>query len=515
MSKRQLSTPERRATRSSGILEPIQQLSFTSKKRKKESQEIETSSSIVTSQHETVTPNLNKDIPLPAHLPNHLIPYLQVQKRAVIYALTRLNFVEPVLFSETKAFQELKQLIQGTIDRQEVIRLSGHSQTNDRLAMREIVRQIREQSGTDVFIDPKGEDSVQDDNDTNFPGEADLSLPPSSRLPQLISSLPSLGQPVVIILDAFDKFTEHTRQALLYCLLDTVQSCRGTLADSHPRDQSSSDPPDSTNKRAPTSTRNESGLLVVGITSRVDCVTLLEKRVKIIFELFKTILTTDPGLDHLVSSGWQTMWSKSIENILISKFSILDTGFLFQPRSGYSIVFSLTGTNTLIFPGKSVDFKQLSCLTALSPDSPWLTPTLLRENTVVQRCSTQHLFLRGLPYPHLSLLIAAMHTSVAGQEMFTFEMLYDKFTAQVRLTASAPVDSERGSINMPFIPRNILLGAFEDLIDNHVFCPAIPYASHISKEFMKYRSLATREDIKTTVDGIGQTAIKKWFYRNQ
>lgn len=51
-----------------------------------------------------------------------------------------------------------------------------------------------------------------------------------------------------------------------------------------------------------------------------------------------------------------------------------------------------------------------------------------------------------------------MHVSAAGQETFTFELLHDKYMKQVHLTASAPVNSERGEINMPFMSRNVLLG---------------------------------------------------------
>jgi len=36
----------------------------------------------------------------------------------------------------------------------------------------------------------------------------------------------TLPRPTIVVLDAFDLFTSHARQALLYCLLDTVQSCR-------------------------------------------------------------------------------------------------------------------------------------------------------------------------------------------------------------------------------------------------------------------------------------------------
>lgn len=50
-------------------------------------------------------------------------------------------------------------------------------------------------------------------------------------------------KPVVVVLDGFDLFAEHARQALLYCLLDTVQSCRAG--------------------------EGSRGLAVVGVTSRI------------------------------------------------------------------------------------------------------------------------------------------------------------------------------------------------------------------------------------------------------
>ena len=58
-------------------------------------------------------------------------------------------------------------------------------------------------------------------------------------------------KPLVITLDEFDLFTARPRQAMLYCLLDAVQAAS-----------------------------YGAGLAVVGLTSRVDTVDLLEKRVK-------------------------------------------------------------------------------------------------------------------------------------------------------------------------------------------------------------------------------------------
>ena len=132
------------------------------------------------------------------------------------------------------------------------------------------------------------------------------SLPPPAYLPSLISTLPSQPKPVVIILDAFDEFALHGRQALLYCLLDTVQSCRVGSG--------------------------LNGLAVIGVTNRVDTINLLEKRVKSRFSgrmlrtagprsvqdwwrLTKGILTVPLGKEEDVD-GWKELWGGSVNRLL-------------------------------------------------------------------------------------------------------------------------------------------------------------------------------------------------------
>lgn len=141
-----------------------------------------------------------------------------------------------------------------------IIRLSGWIHKNDRLAMREIAYQLGQQTGQS-FSQPDEGDIYDEQNDNPFLDRPNsetiqigMELPPSSHLPALISVIPTLSRPTIIILDAFDLFALHPRQALLYCLLDTVQGCRTSMS----------------NK----------GLAVVGLTSRIDAINLLEKRVK-------------------------------------------------------------------------------------------------------------------------------------------------------------------------------------------------------------------------------------------
>lgn len=205
-----------------------------------------------------------------------------------------------------------------------VIRLSGFVQHNDRLAMREIARQVVEQTGNEKFsaLPSDDENPFLDEPDggeassSNIDGQVSLTLPPASHLPSLIAQLSSLAQPVILLLDGFHLFTGHARQALLYCLLDAVQSCR-------------------------VGAEGQKGLAVIGLTSRVDVINLLEKRVKSRFshrilrtagmstiDEWKstlrrcfTIIPDELQDSHDSSSAheWAKMWNRSVEIFLDDK----------------------------------------------------------------------------------------------------------------------------------------------------------------------------------------------------
>ena len=203
-----------------------------------------------------------------------------------------------------------------------ILRLSGWVQSTDRHALREIAFQLLQQTGTSLLPDSeKGQldDAPEAEEDENpfldsadhLAGEPTLSLPPSSHLHALIPVLLTLSRPVIVVLDAFDLFALHPRQSLLYCLLDTVQNCR---ASSESR-----------------------GIAVIGITSRVDTVQLLEKRVKSRFS-GRTIRTAPPAdlqtcltmvrtillpsnMDNSSENAeeWNKLWATSVERFLTAK----------------------------------------------------------------------------------------------------------------------------------------------------------------------------------------------------
>lgn len=210
----------------------------------------------------------------------------------------------------------MEKAIAALPERPIIIRLSGHAQQNDRLAIREIARQLTQQTGTS-FLPADEEKTAEDGMDdpenpflenTEAPdASSTIALPPPAHLLALISMIPTLPRPTIVVLDAFDHFASHARQSLLYCLLDTVQSCRVGKA----------------NK----------GLAVIGVTARIDTINLLEKRVKSRFSgrmlrtacprrledwtnLARAILTVPRGADDHDNEEWDTLWAASVDDFL-------------------------------------------------------------------------------------------------------------------------------------------------------------------------------------------------------
>ncbi|KAG6899445.1 hypothetical protein C0993_010282 [Termitomyces sp. T159_Od127] len=411
---------------------------------------------------------------LPTHaprvLPNHLHTCLVAQKRAILQAIQQPPEIVNSGDDENEdpstnkvASKQLTDLLNGTINRGEGNSclilgprgsgksrvgilvsqfLKGWTQHSDRLAMREIARQLSQQTGKS-FVE-QGTDKLEDveadgmkDNDLVTPQSLTSSnVTTAAHLPSLISLLPTFNRPTVVILDGFDLFVLHPRQALLYCLLDTAQNCRGTVG-----------------------TR---GLAVIGVTSHNDTIVHLEKRVKSRFSgrmirtapprtlqvwqsITKAILTwkteeilADPTLEDDSAAEWHGIWTAVVEQFLhdIEVQNILNETF------------------------------------GITRDIRILTRIL---------------------------------------QAFTFEMLYESFRDQVRASTSAPVQLRGGSIGMVRCSRQVLMIDFENLVAMRAFVPVVAYAQSVAKEFVKYRSVIEREDVKKAVEKMGQVNLKKWL----
>ncbi|KAG2367351.1 origin recognition complex subunit 4 C-terminus-domain-containing protein [Suillus spraguei] len=460
-------------------------------------------------------------IRIPRNLPSHLGACHRLQKRAMLLELQNCSMEcdEDASLGPTNtvASQQLKDLLMGTVTRGEgnscfvlgprgsgktatvdraiaslsqtpiVIRLSGHTELNDRLALREIARQLSLQTGK-TYLGELNNDDDQDDDDNPFlDAGPSIDIPPPSHLPALVSALTTLSRPVVVILDAFDLFALHARQALLYCLLDTAQSCR--VGQGH------------------------NGIAVIGVSTRIDTINLLEKRVKSRFSgrMLRTAAPT--GLSFWMKliervlrvrvespeEEWEPLWTLAIDNFMA------DRKVLEQIQETVAVTHDIRVLQRIL----------VGVVAVLAPSSPFPTYAQLLSAVHAQRIRDPFPHLSTLPYPLICLLIAATHAHTAGHDAITFEMLYDAFREQYRASAAAPIQVAGGSIGMSRCTREVLMRGFEHLIGEKIFiCVAAPSTS-IAPGFARYRSALTWDDVKRAVDKMGKTSLKKWLTKAQ
>ncbi|KAI5479813.1 hypothetical protein MNV49_002625 [Pseudohyphozyma bogoriensis] len=119
------------------------------------------------------------------------------------------------------------------------VRLNGLVQTTDRLALRAIARQL------------KSNGFQEDDGDFGSTASTMSTLLSMLEPPTTPGEEVTENKPIIVVLDEFDLFAMHPRQSFLYCLLDIIQG-----------------------------NRRKSGMGVIGVSSRTDCVSTLEKRVR-------------------------------------------------------------------------------------------------------------------------------------------------------------------------------------------------------------------------------------------
>jgi len=137
----------------------------------------------------------------------------------------------------------IHELSKGQKDDFHVIRLNGFIHTDDKLALREIWRQL----GREMEVEEdEGKGLSKSYADTLAVLLSLLSYPSES---QPSKDGDAMAKSVVFVMDEFDLFASHPRQTLLYNLLDIAQSRKAPIA-------------------------------VLGLTTRIDVSEGLEKRVK-------------------------------------------------------------------------------------------------------------------------------------------------------------------------------------------------------------------------------------------
>ncbi|KAK7541714.1 origin recognition complex subunit 4 C-terminus-domain-containing protein [Phyllosticta citricarpa] len=322
-----------------------------------------------------------------------------------------------------------------------VIRLSGFVHTDDKLALREIWRQLGKEM--DIEDDSMGKNYA----DTLATLLALLSHP--SELAGEESN--EIAKAVVFVMDEFDLFASHPRQTLLYNLFDIAQSRKAPIA-------------------------------VLGLTTRIGVSENLEKRVKSRFshryvhlslaksftsfqEICKAALTIDAGELETSNAAISSRWNESIET-LFSTPNFLTSQLLPHYHLNKSVPSALS---TFYLP-----------TAALRPTTFPLRPTHFAPNATLTNTLLLHApdsklaLLPSLSDLQLALLIAAARLDVIHDtDTCNFNMAYAEYAA---LASSAKIASAAGGALASGIKvwgREVARAEWERLVQWELLIPVV------------------------------------------
>ncbi|KAG9247037.1 origin recognition complex subunit 4 C-terminus-domain-containing protein [Calycina marina] len=324
-----------------------------------------------------------------------------------------------------------------------VVRLNGFIHTDDKLALKDIWRQL----GREMEIE---DDSKATANDTLQSLLALLSHP--SELAEIDEG--HTTKSVVFILDEFDLFTTHPRQTLLYNLFDIAQA-----------------------RKAP--------IVVLGLTTRVDVAEALEKRVKSRFShryIHLSLPRSIPAFRDICKGSLTT----SIEDLQAAGFDVELDGMSEFVAYWQTMIDDLCKEHvfkyhleTLFYKTKSTPEFLTSCILPVANLStknfPLKAKAFVASNTSLSAPDSKLHILQGLSELELALLISAARLDIIlDTDTCNFAMVYDEYcslTSRHKIHTSSSGMTALGA-GVKVWGRDVALGAWERLADYDILVPA-------------------------------------------
>ncbi|KAI8953604.1 origin recognition complex subunit 4 C-terminus-domain-containing protein [Xylaria longipes] len=366
-----------------------------------------------------------------------------------------------------------------------VVRLNGFIHTDDKLALKEIWRQL----GREMEIE---DDLV---NKTNNYADTMASLLALLSHPEEITGAEDgvTSKSVVFIIDEFELFATHARQTLLYNLFDIAQARKAPIA-------------------------------VLGLTTRIDVVESLEKRVKSRFSHRYVYLSLPKSLpaywdickqglivdeEDLEAEGFDaylegldkfhSYWNKKIEALRRTP--------AFEDHLEYQY-----------YTTKSVSAFLTSCiqpLSALSMSSLDLVLPSPSEVITLEPQEPNLQLLAALSDLELALLISAARLDiVAHTDTVNFAMAYDEYSVQMGRQRAQTASSGLLALGAGarVWSRSVAVVAWERLVSLGLLIPASiggrSNAAHGGLEGKMWRLDVALEEIPSAVELPGYLA--KW-----
>ncbi|CAL8389086.1 unnamed protein product [Boreogadus saida] len=336
------------------------------------------------------------------------------------------------------------------------VHLNGLLQTDDRIALKEITRQLSLENvvGDQVF--------------GSF----------AENLAFLLEALKkgdrSSSRPVLFILDEFDLFAHHKNQTLLYNLLDVSQSAQTPVA-------------------------------VVGLTCRLDVLELLEKRVKSRFSHRQI---------HLLPSLSFSQYLQAVQDQLhLPDTTFPDTTFCYDWNASLKALCEDKSVEAVLLRhfNSTKDFRSLhrllmASLCRVSVNNPTIKPADLLDASRLLSADAMTNVLHGLSILELCLVIAMKHLNdIYDGEPFNLQMVYNEFKRFLQRKSNSLYNFE--------LP--VVMKAFEHLQQLEVVRPvdaAAAVAARAQREYQLVRLMLDHSQIMEALQKYPQcpTDVKQW-----
>ncbi|XP_054828686.1 origin recognition complex subunit 4 isoform X2 [Eublepharis macularius] len=343
---------------------------------------------------------------------------------------------------------ELKQVRDNIL----CVHLNGLLQTNDKIALKEITRQL------DL------ENVVGDKVFGSFAENLAFLLEALKRGDRAHSC------PVLFILEEFDLFVHHKNQTLLYNLFDISQSAQTPIA-------------------------------VIGLTCRLDILELMEKRVKSRFSHRQIYLMNSFDFKKYVNfckeqlslppefaeKNFAQKWNKNVQHLFEDKImqDVLQDQFHYSKdlRSLYMLL--------------------MLALSSVTSSHPYISTSDILEASKLCRVDSKANIVHGLSVLEFCLIIAMKHLNdIYDGEPFNFQMVYNEYQKFVQRKAHTVYSFE----------KPVVMKAFEHLQQLELIKPVEGISTCAQKEYLLMKLLLDNSQIMDAVQVYPNcpTDVKQW-----
>ncbi|XP_074450293.1 origin recognition complex subunit 4 isoform X2 [Larus michahellis] len=347
-----------------------------------------------------------------------------------------------------KELTEMKEVRENLLE----VHLNGLLQTNDKVALKEITRQLHLENvvGDKVF------------------GSFAENL--AFLLEALRKGDRTSSCPVLFILDEFDLFVHHKNQTLLYNLFDISQSAQTPVT-------------------------------VIGLTCRQDILELLEKRVKSRFShrqiylmnsfdfkqyirIFKEQLSLP---NEFPDESFAQKWNNNVQHLSEDK-TVKD---ILQNLFHY--------TKDL----RSLHLLLMLAVSNVTVRHPLITASDLQEASKQIRMDSKANIVHGLSVLEICLIIAMKHLNdVYEGEPFNFQMVYNEFQKFIQRKAHCMYNFE----------KPVVMKAFEHLLQLELVKPIERPSVRVQREYLLMKLVLDNNQIMDALQAYPNcpTDVKQW-----